>query len=141
MNRLTGWQRIGIVLSILWGLGVLGLAAKAYYEYSQEAAIEASNAECLDNARKAPSAEEKEKACGVLPPRSEASAQGRTQRSPVPGFLALLLLPIVVSWLLVYVGMWTTRWVRAGFNPKRRREDIKPPTPEGRRARKPASRL
>ena len=141
MNRLTGWQRIGIVLSILWCLGVLGFAAKAYYEYSQEAAIEASNAECLATARKGPSAEEKEKACGTLPPRSEASAQGGAPTSPVPGFLALLFFPIVVSWLLVYVGMWTTRWVRAGFSPKRRREDIKPPTPEGRRARKPASRL
>jgi len=63
---------------------------------------------------------------------------GSTQWLPVTAFLALLVLPIAGGWFVVYLAIWATKWVRGGFKPKRRREDIRPPGPEGRRARKPA---
>lgn len=104
MSRLNGWQRIGIALSVLWSVLVVGIVITAYYGYAQKAAIEL----------------------------------GSTQWPPVTPFLALLVVPLAGGWLVVYLAKWATNWIGGGFKPTRRREDIRPPRPEGRRARKPA---
>lgn len=121
VNRINGWQRIGVVLSALWCLGVVGFATKAYYTYFQNAALEAHNAECRENARKWPSPEDKEEACVKALTWSEAAALehegvvGKTPVPPVLPFLALLFLPIAGGWLVVYAAIWATKWVREGL--------------------------
>ena len=118
MNRLNGWQRIGVVLSALWCLGVVG---KTAYESYEAASFNAHITECCEEEKIRPS--QKEKNIGDLITWCEAAdvcARG-TMRPTVPQLLpllALLFLPIAASWLVVYIAKWASKWVREGFNTK-----------------------
>src|SRR3989338_6981256 len=122
MIRLNGWQRIGVVLSALWCLAVIGFTANGYYKayanYSHHLESDAYSASCSDNARKGPSPEKTMKAC----PLSETEITDRqATRPPVPPatpVLALILLPIAGVWLVVYFAMRATKWIREGFKIK-----------------------
>jgi len=102
--RLNGWQRIGIVLSVLWAIGAgvhlwLGWQTvsygywRAYYH------------------------------CVFTPGNDEnscQSAQEDAEKKPteyVRVMLPLALAVIPIAWLLVYIIVWTVRWIRRGFQP------------------------
>ena len=106
--RLNGWQRIGIVLSILWAVG---------------AAIYQRNA---DIERAAFSAGLTYKGCtAVLSEKhiSDFSQCGlefdKTFRIMLEGswgnVAVVALLPIPFAWLLAYLAIWVLRWIRGGF--------------------------
>jgi len=118
MNQLNGWQRIGIVLSVLWCFGVI---AKTAYESNEAASFNAYIAECCEKEKIRLS--QKERNTGNLITFCEATnvcTQG-TMRPTVPQLLpllALLFLPIAACWLVVYIARWVAKWVREGFRVK-----------------------
>ena len=115
MSQLNGWQRIGIVLSVLWFVGVI---AKTAYESYEAASFNAYILECCKEERaKSP---QTEKSSGRLITHCEAAdvcAQG-IKRSTTPQslpLLALLFLPVAAGWAAAYISRWTTKWIRDGF--------------------------
>ena len=115
MTRLSGWQRIGVVLSVLWCLVVAGLAAKDYHAYFQEVATEIRIAECRERARQGPSPEKNERACGFSLSELYLDGSEKAARPATLPYIALLALPITGGWFVVCVVTWVIRWVRAGF--------------------------
>lgn len=125
MNRLNGWQRIGVILSILWCLVAIGLGANDYYKaysyYSYRVQSEASRTACLDKAAKGPTPEMSAKICRRTVTESEFMGLPLPEKPslpPVLPILALAFLPIAAGWLLVLITIRATKWVREGFKTK-----------------------
>jgi hypothetical protein len=120
MNRLGGWARIGIVISILWSLAVFGSAANEYFIFSKERNHNLS-----------------------LPPPPkgfviEPKVQGKffewrpvvdllvkDTSAYVPDFqvqgcrlLVVWLSPIIALWVFSIVVVFTFKWVKVGFTKK-----------------------
>ena len=102
MKGLNGWQRIGIILSVLWSLFVVGLASKEYIEFLK-------NEECL-----AEEAKLKETGKWTLP-KFATACQAELEKPPLVSVLGFLLLSIVAGWLIAYVIVWTKKWIVSGF--------------------------
>jgi hypothetical protein len=97
--RFNGWQRIGIILSVLWLLGGTWLAQQAVY-----APVRAGYSKCIS--------------LGV--PLSICKAEldkgVARKKKELPGAIAVFALgPIVLFWLIA----WIVRWVRRGSQPAR----------------------
>ena len=96
--RLNGWQRIGIILSVLWVLVGAWLAQQAVY-----APVIAGHSKCLS--------------LGVPPSicKVQLDAGIARKKEEIPGAIAVFALaPIALIWLII----WIARWVRRGFQPK-----------------------
>lgn len=124
MNRLNGWQRLGIVLSGVWCLVVIGISANDYYKlyshYSFRVESEADKIACLDKARKGPSPEQSVKECQKWLTDTEVGIPmpERPSLPPVLPILALIFFPIAIGWLVAYAVKWLTKWVHEGFKTK-----------------------
>ena len=103
---LNGWQRVGIVLSALWAVGVLIFA----WQIETTAASKHNDAfyHCLF----APQSDVDQSKCEAQQQVLE-NARWRDLR----GWLLRALAPIPLAWLLVYLVVWVVCWVRGGFNP------------------------
>jgi hypothetical protein len=90
--RLNGWQRIGIVLSALWVLvgGLWGrqLAVAPYFD-------------CIKSA----------------PNIDTMNFCERYLQDWGSTAMLIALVPLPIAWLLVYIVVWTVRWIRRGFQP------------------------
>jgi len=102
--RLNRWQRIGIVLSMLWA-GVCGL-------WGNRIAIQEGGAVPIAHY----------KWCISQPDYDDDQCSATFDEEYAVGvrrhwaFAAMTgLVPIPIAWLLVYV--WTVRWIRRGFRP------------------------
>lgn len=118
MNRLNGWQRIGVVLSVLWCLGVVG---KAGYESYEAASSNTRIAECCEEEKKRPFQMGK-KAGESISWCEAADVCARGTIKPIAPqllpFLALLLLPIAAGWFVILIAILAVKWVRKGFKTK-----------------------
>ena len=96
----NGWQRIGIILSIVWVLVGAWLAQQAVY-----APVRAGYSKCIS--------------LGVAPSICKAgldTGMARRKKEELPGAIAVFALaPIALVWLII----WIVRWVRRGFQPAR----------------------
>jgi hypothetical protein len=108
--RLNGWQRVGIVLSVLWALGVW-VYMDAIGEQAAQKAMTDWNNVCTE--RKLTQNELDLKSC--IDTAVKLAEYKRADWSGVP--LITALVPIPVVWLLVYIVVWTMRWIRRGFQP------------------------
>ena len=101
--RLNGWQRIGVVLTALW---LVGFGAPYLLSSLRDADRSASNALrlCLDYS-------DKYEDCSS---RYEETI-GDYQRVELATWAIVVLAPVPLAWLLAFGGVWTTRWVRRGF--------------------------
>jgi hypothetical protein len=90
--RLNGWQRLGIVLSALWVLvgGLWGrhLTVAPYFD-------------CIKSA----------------PNIDTMNFCERYLQDWGSTAMLIALVPIPIAWLLVYIVVWTVRWIRRGFQP------------------------
>jgi len=122
MNRLGGWQRLGIVVSVLWCFAAIGFAANDYYKaysyYLYLVESEATSVACREKARTMPSPEKSARACFL----SESEITGHPiDRPPMPSvlpILALIFFPIAAGWVVIYLLVRVARWVREGFKSK-----------------------
>ena len=108
-RRLGGWQRIGIVLSVLW---IIGMIAYALNKQSQTADF------MLDICRKT---------AGKT--FAECWEETREFRESWwwTNVLGLALLQIGIAWLGVYIVVRTVRWIAGGF--RTHHKDDPGPTP------------
>ena len=123
---MSGWQRIGVVLSILWAIG-----APIALAISQNIDASDSFDRCLDLAgRISRNFDDIEQRAKVYD--REANACTRVEMASSTSITAvfqsvftdketieyLIIAPILTMWLLGWVIITTVRWLRRGFSPK-----------------------
>jgi hypothetical protein len=105
--RLNGWQRTGIVLSVLW---VLFISMQFFHSAPETNApgIASVYLHCITEP------EAHRSACKSRAEwfRDQATSEFRA------GWPWFALGPVLVVWLLVYSLVWTVRWIRRGFKPR-----------------------
>jgi hypothetical protein len=101
--RLNEWQRMGIVLSVVWAIvgGVYGMGLGRDVVWRQYQT-------CLAFAYQGRSDEG-----GICETFNEQLAEVRASRWYKAATVGLV--PIPVAWLVVYVAVGLVRWVSAGF--------------------------
>lgn len=120
--RLNGWQRIGVVLSVVWLLCVFGYWAVHRLDAAQQSLSfqiqECSRAEDYPPARS-------EDAWKQFQPENFASCQARVNATYVADFhqangtwplpLAFWGVTVTMAWLLTWGLFGLGRWIRRGF--------------------------
>jgi hypothetical protein len=104
--RLNGWQRIGIVASVIWAIGApiyldqaaLQEASAAFSRYYEACRDVPSNDpdQCFQRAGRV---------YDTVPRYHLLSANGAVAA----------LVPVGLGWLLAYALVYLVRWIRAGF--------------------------
>jgi hypothetical protein len=99
--RLNGWQRIGIVLSVLWAIvgGTIG------WKHAHDEA-DAAFRSCIDGVQSAAQLQ----ACRDV--HFQAIAMPRGISAAIIAFF-----PILVVWVLIFGVVGIVRWIRRGFQP------------------------
>jgi hypothetical protein len=113
MKRLNGWQRIGVILSVIWLIGG-GFLTHAIIkdDLSRDVAWQDGVVARLSDADQvAVKARDLSKMSdgGLLMVRDSIDNEVNTRTA------VWTLAPLLLAWLLVYALVWLTRWVRAGF--------------------------
>ena len=114
MKALSGWQRIGIVISVLWLLGFPLYLALVDHNSNLDAKIADWVADCAAHRLQ------------IVPNKDPiAAAEICRQTNPlVPMapwdafnmWLALLVWgPVILLWLVSWIVLATVRWIRRGF--------------------------
>jgi hypothetical protein len=135
--RLNGWQRIGIVLSVVWAVGASIYVRDAAEDRAEEFA-RSDYQICFDNARRVLGDESAECArnegredepgrmpCPSAQSHYDAALNGCYAKLEQTRAMWLVgswgdaaisaLLPIPVAWLLVWGLVGLVRWIRRGF--------------------------
>jgi hypothetical protein len=118
MRRLNGWQRIGIVLTVIWcvvgGLWIRGLVID-----DMGAAATSEYAQCLAARSIQPDGSvPADTDWGPCRKRFDARWQRDVVDRWVEGLIftvAYTFAPILIVWLVIYVLVAVGRWVAAGF--------------------------
>jgi len=118
MTRLSGWQRIGVVLSVLWGVFAVAIGSNDYINYfrwiERNSSMEVRINDCRKNAKKESDPAKRrvlESECGF----SDAEVGLSVTRPEILPILAFIFLPIVGGWFASNALVWMTKWVIAGF--------------------------
>jgi hypothetical protein len=115
--RLSGWQRVGIIASVLWALGA-GLVTRIHdarhaqqeYEFVYNTCIDQKRAQQADSTK--PLSKETVSECQ----KEGGELYQLVLASSWENVAIVALVPIPLGWLLVYAVVWIWRWVRRGFN-------------------------
>jgi hypothetical protein len=115
-ERLNGWQRVGIVLSVVWVIGA-AIHEKDELNRQYEAAYDAAWRPVYDQCSEAQK-RDPQTARGMDCLR-EAQRIAWATTPKVSGWSMALaaLVPIPIAWLLVYALIALVRWIRRGFSP------------------------
>lgn len=111
MRKLSGWFRLGIVVSAMWAAFTTFIYVNEIVNYPSFAAKSALHGyfKWVDD----PATTQKEaKTLG------KEFAERYTFIKPdfkLAGYFQLAVVPIVIGWLGVYLLVWMVRWVRDGF--------------------------
>jgi hypothetical protein len=98
--QLNGWQRIGIVLSVVW------LLVGALWGWMWWIA---PYRDCVESAQSAASVKILE--------FCERHHRWVFDDAWLPALLVAVV-PIPIAWLIVYIVIWLVRWIRLGFTAK-----------------------
>lgn len=90
--KLNGWYRIGIVLSILWCLFIIGLTINQYNNISRYGLF-----------------------VSTLDPLDIFDKISPTKIVNYGNIILSMIIPVVSGWLLVFIIVWTIKWVIRGF--------------------------
>ena len=100
--KLTGWYRIGIVLSVLWCLFII---YHTIYEYDNPNEYNYLVTLKTDTIKSTPN-----DLLDGLPVDKLVINYGNI-------FLSMIV-PVVIGWLLVLTSIWTIKWIVRGFSNK-----------------------
>jgi hypothetical protein len=109
--RLNGWQRIGIVASVVWAIGgPLYLTQRAFDDPLEQSGF--VYRVCRDGPTDP----------AICSARSKQALDEAIQADPMAQvgwgpWAAKAFIPVLVGWLLVYALVYLVRWIRAGFKP------------------------
>jgi hypothetical protein len=106
--RLNGWQRIGIVASVIWAIG-----APIYMDIAAERDADERFHLVYGSCRDVPSNDPDQ--CFQRASRAYESVPRYHLISANGAFVALA--PIPLGWLIAYALVYLVRWIRAGFKP------------------------
>jgi hypothetical protein len=114
MKPLNGWQRIGVVLSVLYWLFIGGLISHEYFEHFQAKSEFLEWNQCMESWLEEEAdthipSKDTATPCDHLP--SRLPSYHKPDLLIVTGFL---ILPIGI-WLIIYLLIWTIQWIKAGF--------------------------
>jgi hypothetical protein len=115
--RINGWQRLGILISVAWLLATswayfdeLWNNPSAMTTYLPDSSYElyewVSDLDFTQKAHEDHKLQGKDFAYGFIFLKPTFS---------ISGFLTFSLSPILASWLVVYLVIYTSRWVKRGF--------------------------
>jgi hypothetical protein len=102
--RLNVWQRIGIVLSLVWAVGTAGNAWQSWGDRKDD--LDKAYFNCLFKPGTTPSD------CDTKDSVRQAAAEKYAGK-----LLLQWLAPIPIAWLVVYGLIWLVGWIRRGFHP------------------------
>lgn len=106
--KLSGWNRIGITLSIIW---LLLIWTYTLIEYHQEETETTFFRYVVDDKSKP--------IWGTIEPSGKTAKAVPLKRVLcLNPFLAISFIPIIGVWLISYVAFWTIRWISKGFKNK-----------------------
>jgi hypothetical protein len=117
-GRLNGWQRVGIVLSVVWLIG-----AAIYETYAMEdrynAAFSAAYRPVYDRCR---DTQDRELKALGRPNGIDCAEEAGRVASAVPQQSAwsaaiAVFVPIPIAWLIAFALVALMRWIRRGFSP------------------------
>ena len=116
MNRLGGWGRIGVVISILWSISVFGLTAIDYYDFYKERKHNLTlpapaNGFVVET--KAQSIFIKWQPVNLL--ANDSSSYVRDFQLQGSRLLMAWLLPMIALWVVSFLVDITFNWVKSGF--------------------------
>jgi len=108
--RLNGWQRIGIVASVIWAIG-----APFYLDQAAQQEASAVFSRNYNLCRDNPS--NSSDRCYDQAKRLEKDIVPRYRLLPpdTANVASVSLVPIVLGWLLAYALVYLVRWIWAGF--------------------------
>lgn len=119
---MNGWQRIGVVLSILWVITTLSYAI--YERYAGDDSAKLLVEIVIIDAKTG--------ASRPLPPPHDpptwddirpVNPQERLEpRLPIWRLGTVIIAPLMLGWALVYLCLFVFRWIAAGFGNAGRRE-------------------
>jgi hypothetical protein len=125
---MSGWQRIGVVISVLW---LVGLPVYTLMDHNRRA--QGRYVDCLINLRGLKASDvipgvSNEEWCGswnvsispldafgVFVGRSYAPGIGRIEHTYDMAVAMIVWAPIILLWLVGWIVLNTVRWVRRGF--------------------------
>jgi len=110
MMRLNGWQRIGVVLSVVWIVAGGFWTRRILFDEYGYGVANRKYVSCLQGSRE-PGAVACERQYSADLQRVYDESGGAINSLN----LGLTLVPLVAAWLLVYALVGIGRWIRAGF--------------------------
>ena len=107
--QLNGWQRIGVVLSVVWMLSVGGYGALEHVQGGEPTyyfidAVKVQLPQAKDLARP-----------GRLLSEEEFLGYRVERHFRLDRLIAAMLVPVVLFWVLAYVCVYVVRWIATGF--------------------------
>ena len=109
--RLNGWQRIGIIASVVWAIG-----APIYLDHAAEQKawewFRASYEICRSNPGNDGNT------CSEMASRAYDNVSRYRFFADTGNVAFVSLVPIVLGWLLAYALVYLVGWIRAGFTPR-----------------------
>jgi flagellar biogenesis protein FliO len=120
--RLNGWQRIGVVLSVLWLVVFLiwglndSLNGRGSFFVDTPDQIAIAKVGCHEVP---PTPAEASKGWGPgyeCPPNTELPERHQFNTA---GFWFVVIAPLLIAWLLVYACVFCVRWIAKGFKQKK----------------------
>lgn len=114
LMRINGWQRLGILISVAWLLATswayfdeLWNQPSEWTDYLPHSSYEwVADLDFTQKAHEDEKRQGKDFSYGIYFMKPTFS---------ISGFLTFSLSPILASWLVVYLVLYTFRWVKRGF--------------------------
>lgn len=103
--RINGWQRVGVVLSILWAIGAAIYVRSAQVQHA-DSLFQMKFSACLN-----------EQSANVEACSNKVSLQNAmdvTAYWPDVAFFAFA--PVIAGWLVACIALRIFRWVKVGFS-------------------------
>jgi hypothetical protein len=118
--KINGWQRIGIVASLLWALGAGVSEKKRTDEVAIKHSLYVTQNLCLPIAKKTVTVDGPETEIDlylkcVIETHKEADSRMALTGESILKLLPFSVVPVVAGWLLAYLSIMTFRWIRVGF--------------------------
>ena len=103
MSRLSGWQRLGLIITVCWVIGSL-VGGRLYQRHNDQESVTAMMSLCTAFGKSFSQCWEQ-----------TASYRNIVSQPYWPPILLIAFVPVPLFWMFGWAAIKTTRWVRSGF--------------------------